>query len=492
MSGESGEVDSSVQTDGDDGSSGGMAMTSTSVDGGSMDSTGDMTTSAVDTEGLETGESTSDSGRPGQCEDPSAQCNDGNSIDGDGCDNDCTYTEVEITAGLFRTCAIIEGGRVRCWGSNVQGQAGLAMVETIGDDELPNAHGDASLSVPVDEIFTAEHVCGRSGMGVKCWGYAGAGSLGYGNTENLGDDELLTTLPDVDVGTQVSQMSAGSIHTCILNPVGLVKCWGRNRYGSLGYGDMHKTGDNEVPAARGYLSFSGSGVAVLIASGDWTNCVVLDDGGIQCWGDASDGRLGTASGSSEDIGDDELPDVQQPLYFDGAIPIDIAMSHNATCVLLDDGTVRCWGTNNNGELGIGYFDVVGNDETAPVGAQAIQFATMAAPVEIEAGRSHFCALFETGDIQCWGRNNDGQLGLPGVDDVGRIDVPFDSDLVDLGGQGVRQMSLGNSHTCAVTDDYSVYCWGSNGSGELGYGMTEDVGDDESPTTYGPVQILGDP
>ncbi|MCB1316471.1 MAG: hypothetical protein KDK27_10985, partial [Leptospiraceae bacterium] len=93
-----------------------------------------------------------------------------------------------------------------------------------------------------------EHSCYLSAAGtVRCWGLADRGQLGYGNTNNIGDDESPASAGDVNVGGTVTQIAAGAYHTCALLNTGSVRCWGENTLGQLGYGNTNNIGDDETP-----------------------------------------------------------------------------------------------------------------------------------------------------------------------------------------------------------------------------------------------------
>jgi len=137
------------------------------------------------------------------------ECDDSNAEMSDGCDNDCTYTEIlDLSAGGTHTCVLIEGGQVKCWGANTWGQLGLGHTLTIGDDETPSQAQSITLPLPAIQIATAlgEHTCALlSDMRVRCWGNNESGALGYGHTLNIGDDELPGS--PVDVGGDVADIT---------------------------------------------------------------------------------------------------------------------------------------------------------------------------------------------------------------------------------------------------------------------------------------------
>src|SRR5690606_22902860 len=127
----------------------------------------------------------------GITEAPAEECDDGNDFEGDGCDNDCSYTAVlAVEAGAAHTCALIEGGRVRCGGLNNAGQLGYGNTDNIGDNEPASEPGDVVLGEKAQRISSrAHHTCAYLVDGsARCWGYNGSGQLGQANLEHIGDD----------------------------------------------------------------------------------------------------------------------------------------------------------------------------------------------------------------------------------------------------------------------------------------------------------------
>lgn len=207
-------------------------------------------------------------------------------------------------------CAVLDGGRLRCWGQNIQGQLGYGDTERVGDNETPAAKGDVQVGGTVAQVATASaSTCARLDTGaVRCWGFAGDGRLGYGNSTNYGDDELPSVAGDVPLGGKATQIVGGSNHFCAILEGGTLRCWGNARSGQLGYGNTNSIGDDETPASAGDVPVGGKVVQVT-ASGDRT-CALLESGGVRCWGsNVGDPLWGGPLGyeKTDNIGDDETP-----------------------------------------------------------------------------------------------------------------------------------------------------------------------------------------
>ena len=224
-------------------------------------------------------------------------------------------------------------------------------------------------------------------------------------------------------------------------------------------------------------------IIIPLATGNAHTCALLDRGAVRCWGAGSFGRLGY--GNTDDIGDDEIP--ASAGYVDvGGTVTQIAAGSAYTCALLDTGAVRCWGPGDFGLLGYGNTDDIGDDET-PASAGDVKVGGTV--TQIAAGGAHTCALLDTGAVRCWGAGVSGRLGYGNTDDIGDDEPPAEAGDVDVGGT-VTQIAAVNNHTCALLDTGAVRCWGLGGLGKLGYGNTDNIGDDETPASAGDVDVGG--
>jgi len=152
-----------------------------------------------------------------------------------------------------------------------------------------------------------------------------------------------------------------------------------------------------------------------------------------------------------------------------------------SCALLDDGSVKCWGGNEVGQLGLGDSVSRGNEASMMGDAlPAVDLGSGRSALRIVAGTEHTCALIDDGSAKCWGANLSGQLGLG--DQRARGDEPGEMgdalSAVDLGSNSsVLALSAGRSHTCVLLDDRRIKCWGENYYGELGLGDRDNRGDE---------------
>ncbi|KIG17044.1 Microbial collagenase, secreted [Enhygromyxa salina] len=412
-------------------------------------------------------------------------CDDGNLIDGDGCDATCLPTPgaLEVTAGSRHTCALSLDHEIHCWGANNFGQLGLPGAGTIGDNELPNTVAPVVVGAPAVAVTAGFlHTCAILDTGkLRCWGIGASGALGYGNTQNIGDDEDPASAGDVDIPGSVTAVVAATEHTCALIEGGAVRCWGSGTVGKLGLGNTTFIGDNELPSAVGPVNLGGT--AVQIAAGAVHTCALLDTGEVLCWGQNSNGQLGYAN--TAHVGDNELPVSVGPVDV-GAVATFVATGWQHTCVITDTQAVRCWGNGGFGRLGYGDTNTIGDDEPpSSVGDVDLGGGLVTA---LALGDTHTCALLDDGAVRCWGRSDGGQLGYGNTITIGDDELPSAVALVEIGGL-VTRISSSYQHNCVVLSNHAVRCWGRGAQGQLGYGNTITIGDTELPASVGDVPFL---
>jgi hypothetical protein len=395
-------------------------------------------------------------------------------------------------AGAQHNC-MIRSGRMKCWGYNGYGQLGLG--DAINRGDSPNQMGAQlpflDLGSDFEVVQTSSdgaHTCAvsRSGL-LKCWGFNESGQLGRGDVLPKGGrpGEMGNQLTPVALGTNnvpVIEVSVGSRHTCALLSDGRVKCWGNNNSGQLGLGDVRSRGSlqREMGSALPFVDLGQNLRAMHLVSGREHSCALLATNVVKCWGGNTTGQLGV--GSLMNIGDAQnemgtnIPVV--PLGNTRITKLVAGLDFN--CVLLEDGTIKCWGDNKYGQLGLG--------DRNPRGIAPNQVGSVAKLGDgqifndLACGGYHCCARTIQNTLKCWGANNSGQLGLGDLDDRGATpeDVGDELPFVDTGVLSrVGSFFLGQSHTCAEIDG-GLKCWGQNGRGQLGSGTSLAIG--STPTT----------
>lgn len=398
--------------------------------------------------------------------------------------------------GALHSCALLDNGQVRCWGSNAEGELGYGNANTIGASQTPASVGPVNLGPgrTAKAISAgAYHTCAiLDDASVRCWGYGRNGRLGYGNTNNVGDQQTPGSAGPVNLGTRhtAKAISAGGAHTCAILDDASVRCWGYGGQGQLGYGNTADVGDHKTPGSVGAVDLGGHTAKAISAGADHT-CAILDDDSVRCWGLGQYGRLGY--GNTDNIGDSRTPGSVGPVNLGlGRTAKAISAGGVHTCAVLDNASVRCWGYGGFGQLGYGNASNVGGQQT-PDTAGPVMLGPGRSALAITAGQIHTCALLDNGAVRCWGFGNNGRLGYGNTNPVGDLQTPDTAGPVNLGpGHTAVAISAGESHTCARLDDGSVRCWGSGAYGRLGYCSQDDIGDDETPGSVGPVNlVLGD-
>ena len=393
---------------------------------------------------------------------------------------------LDTIAASSHTCALVPAnGAVRCWGTNTSGQLGLGNTTNLGDVLPASAGQPAIASGAIQVVAGYSHSCALMNDGtVRCWGANDRGQLGYGNTENIGDNESVG-VESVVIGRPAVQLAAGGEHTCALLDTGNVRCWGYGQLGQLGYGSASNLGDapDTLPFANGDVPIGE--VVVQISAGQQHTCALTAIGTAYCWGSGANGRLGYGDTANVGRSPSTTPELTGPLNVGEPVKQVIAGGTH-TCVLLSAGRVKCWGQNLFGELGYGNTVTLG-DEPGEVPVNFADVSVGGVVVRLVAGPAMTCALLQTQEARCWGWDNSGSDGLPGVWGPGASIVPSAVNPINLGGAVVELATA--AYPCARMATGAVRCWGDGANGRLGHGNTDDIGDDEDPADAGDVPYL---
>ena len=328
----------------------------------------------------------------------------------------------------------------------------------------------------------ANHSCAledadqSGGSGVLCWGKNDYGQLGVG--DGLTVSVVNGALRVVGVGesetgaalAEVTQVSSGENHLCALKNDKTVVCWGAGDKGQLGHGADTKSYTPQV-----VVDSSGTGVlsnVKQITTGEEYSCALKDDETVWCWGYNSSGQLGDNSQTNSNI------PVQVVGIGNSGVLGNIAQISGGgvhTCALKNSGEVLCWGNGTSGRLGDG------NTATSlyPVRVIDLGESSGGRPLrgirQVSTGSFHACALTYDEKALCWGATGNGRLGIGESILSNSIAVVVASG-EPLGGTpwaNVTQITGSAAHTCAVNTSNDVFCWGYNGSGRVGLAVTTD-------------------
>jgi alpha-tubulin suppressor-like RCC1 family protein len=272
------------------------------------------------------------------------------------------------------------------------------------------------------------------------------------NNGGAGEDGL----PDIDiVGTSDSDsggknLATGYSHNCAIQKNQTISCWGSNQYGQLG-SDQYGVYDYSSPLYD--VDLPQGTVPISVTAGWEFTCAILSGTSTDayCWGRGQNGRLGNGDDSDSSIPADKVG------IPGDAYPVDISSGYEHSCLVSQDGDVYCWGSNSHGQLGNGTSG--GYSSTAGiVNGPNVDYTSVA------VGEHHSCALTTEDDLYCWGHNGQGQLG----------DGTWSSSAtpVLVSGSITWKSVVPNGmagHSCAISSSDELYCWGSNGEGQLGDG-----------------------
>lgn len=400
---------------------------------------------------------------------------------------------VKVSAGGNHSCALLGDGTVKCWGKNNVGQLGLGDTRDRGTglwplgDALPAVDLGSNVTV-IDIAAGGNHTCALLEGGVKCWGNNSWGQLGLGHINIQGDDEqeMGDRLPFLNLTAPIA-IATGTNYSCALLQSGDVSCWGDNSYGQLGLGHTQDIGraPSDIEPQLPLVDLGDREVGAIALGGNHS-CALFSDQQAICWGDNHAGQLG--QGDRDSRGNiapiDDLP----PILLGAGTTVEFIEAgsvHTCAGVRPGDGMpleLKCWGSNHEGALGLGLIDEpVGDTPEEMSGLTAVELGTGLDLVSISLGWAFTCARLNhfsgAQQTKCWGLNDYGQLGLGDTQSRGTDASEMGDALPSLNlGAPPAGVSCGSQHSCVVTTDGRIKCWGDNSYGKLGIDSTEIVGD----------------
>jgi alpha-tubulin suppressor-like RCC1 family protein len=386
---------------------------------------------------------------------------------------------IDLAAGGTTTCAVLANGRVYCWGDNRSLQVGDPSGASHDTPFLiPSDWLNGSFDGVVQVTVGLAHACARKLDGtIWCWGdnayfQQGHTELSAGKPRKSGSLQGLKTV------------QAGANFTCGIDDDSVVQCWGSNAHHALGHtqgseGDVASSPPEgtHVNANPKPVKLAGGDSlrAEALALGEFHACVLTRDAhDIYCWGSNKYGQLGRPPGS------------------DQAVPTKVASVTGATAVragvtnscAMHDSSLKCWGGNANGEMGIGTTQT---PVTTPTAFGALSGVTLAGGASLTVN----CARKD--ELYCAGLAIGGSIGDGNsvrLDGSGGQSDP--TPVLGLDGKGpLKSAELlttsGTLHLCARMADNAVVCWGTNENGQLGNGQHGDGANQPKP-----VRVIGLP
>ncbi len=317
---------------------------------------------------------------------------------------------VQVAAGHSAACALMDDGTARCWGRNNGGEHGITAsdIDAATPVAVPGVTDATDIWMGGDSGSSGDMMCVRTkGGAIACWG-------GVGNrpkTEGKKWTAAVEPIPELQ-GAKDLALGGGTQYAVL--PDGSVTAWGSSAFNSIGDGDTSSNdkGLTKVPGVAkatalaagqnhacalieggtvtcwGYVGpkqaakpIAGLADVVSIAagSGNSDTCAITKDQKVHCWGEPQTPREETGLGGAT-----------------------LVRARNHKCALAGDGSVRCWGGNDRGQAGIGGTEG-NNPKKDPV-------VELGKAVHIAVGMNFACAALDDGSAKCWGWNNRGQLG----------------------------------------------------------------------------------
>ncbi len=377
----------------------------------------------------------------------------------DGCQD---LEWASISAGSLHTCGIATNGKVFCWGSDEYGQLGDGKKGMGSQKPVPLDTGMSVGDIAFKQISSGGGFsCGITSEGeLYCWGCDSSGSLGNGGDRQDSPIPVAVDTAAIEGSKTFVQISAGVDHACGVTSDAVGYCWGSDSKGKLGDGDEIE--NRQSPVLVDTSQISGVKKFLMVSAGNAHTCGLTIQGIVYCWGDGWFGQLGHG---------DEVLSSSVPIAVDtGSMEgeksfVQISLGYQHTCGLTADGSAYCWGGNFYGQLGCKELI---HRSFVPVAVDTSSFQSEKSFVKLESGYHHTCGITKSGKFYCWGIDFYGQIG-----DGGRLqntkvpvlienfNLPVGSSLVDL--------SLGGGHTCTISTNGRMYCWGSDIQGQLGDG-----------------------
>lgn len=376
-------------------------------------------------------------------------------------------TFVSIAAGVQNTCAVLQSGRLACWG----GADGTGPV-VDADSDLPQLVLDAPAGAPLEHVAAVGVGNGTTcailaqPSRVLCWGNDGYGRTGGGNDDGSDApivvvDQALSPVDDWQPGPGAVAM--GPEQGCALRTGGRVACWGRTAYGMLGRDDS----ESMRPYAADVVGLDGNGAldgVTQLALGQEFSCALRNDGKVYCWGNRFRGALGDNTNSGERF--TPAPVQTEAGALTGVTQITAGGGH--ACALAGGGQIYCWGKNGHKELGVFVAGAPPSPESKiarPVLVSATG-APLASMRSVAAGTNHTCAVDGNGAALCWGFNNSSQLGNGNPDSGDVLEPAPVRRSVDLLESlvGIRAVAAGAYHSVALDESGGGFAWGDRALG----------------------------
>lgn len=300
---------------------------------------------------------------------------------------------VDVDTAFLHACAALSDGSVSCWGYNLAGELGSPGTSSFDELADPDPPSTVTGVTGATDVAAGYHLsCANGAEKLQCWGLDESGQLGNGLPEEDSPTPTPVVVPAGTIGSVL--LDAGGNHACgrVVGFIGSVLlCWGGNSSGQLGNGTIDASPE---PVSTGIIA------PKSVATGLAHTCAIDGNDDLYCWGRNDDGQIGNA-----------LPgtDVLTPHLVAGlpATPTRVTAAGGHTCAVLVDGTVACWGTNDSGETGQPGSGLTLAPSLVPGITGAVDIASSSL---FGGGAGATCVILNDGSVSCWGSNIIGMTG----------------------------------------------------------------------------------
>jgi alpha-tubulin suppressor-like RCC1 family protein len=416
---------------------------------------------------------------------------------------------VSVSAGVKQVvgndegyCALFTSGRVDCWGYGLDGELGDGLYsESATPVVVVGVSGTGALTSVASLGSDGQGICAvLTSGGVDCWGYGGDGELGNGSYADSAIPVKVKGLGGSGTLTGVASLASfrgfpSSTSYCALLTSGHVDCWGFGPYGQLGNGVFYTTGNegSDVPVAVKAVGGAGTltGVSSLdtmsTGAGVTSYCAVLVTGGADCWGDGTYGQLGDGKLYTTGNQGSDVPVKVKGTGGSGTLTGAASLTDGflAFCAVLTSGGVDCWGAEDDGQLGNGALS---GQTAVPVKVKSVGGSGTLTGVSslTTQDTESFCALLTSGRVDCWGSQSGGTGSEPSTVPVKVKGLGGSGTLAGVASLASTSGIFPTATYCAVLTSGGADCWGDGGDGQLGNGS---YGGTSGASTV-PVKVKG--
>jgi len=373
---------------------------------------------------------------------------------------------IKLSTGSTSSCGLMASGKIYCWGTT----ANAANGQPVGTNQkVPkeiahyfnaghpsNCGGWYTVSDYTDVSVGKTHVCGIEKSGyINCFG-----QMPIFHSAPTEPYRCINPVNRYVGGKLPKSISSGDFGACVLNADNKIYCAGRNTVGQIGDGTTTNRASWTAVNISGLTNFPGF---KQVSSGGEHACAVSQKGKVYCWGQGTEGQLGTGSFTNRTV-----PTLIDTTSLGDIIFDEVKAGSRHTCARSIQGRIYCWGEGANGKLG--HTDLTNQNTPVLVLASVGQFTNV---VGLEVGYNHSCGLTSEGKLFCWGaQSTEGRLGSNSAADQDRPVAVEISHL--LSKRTFTQISSGSDNTCAIGSDGKPYCWGKGSTGKLGNGATDKL------------------